>query len=66
MLKWMKITTVALLQILYALAIGGIIVALYCDELAIALLCAAAHSCLCGIWRVQELLLLADSGEDKS
>lgn len=43
-----------LFQILCGLAVGGCIVALYCDQLVIALMCAAANSCLKAIWREVE------------
>lgn len=52
--KFYKITLIVFAQLLYALTVGGMIVALYCRQLVIALLCAAASSLLRPFWKYIE------------
>lgn len=45
-----RIICIVFIQLLYALTIGGAIVALHCGQLVIALLCAGASSLLRPLW----------------
>lgn len=47
--KLYRIVSAVFTHVLYALTIGGCIVALYCDQLVIALLCAAAYNFVKGM-----------------
>ena len=52
--KFYRIVIIVFVQLLYALTVGGMIVALYCRQLVIALLCAAASSLLRPFWKYIE------------
>ena len=64
MLKFYKIATIVFIQILYALTVAGIVIALCNHELAIAIACAAGRGCLPAIWRSETLLMFFAEGED--
>lgn len=50
-----RIVYIVFTHILFALTIGGCIVALYCDQLVIALLCAAAHNFVKGMHKANQI-----------
>lgn len=63
MSKLYQIMAAVGVQVLYALTIGGTIIAIHRGELIIALLCAAATSCLRPMWA--ELRFLWKYGDDE-